>query len=423
MSVANFIEKEHLATFKPHNEPRVFDPEVSIVNMNGKKFATFGPQLHQKFPGHETVIKLNPTSFSAGQITSTSPIEFRISPNICSHIESLYLDFTFTNSDNSNTVTPTLLPFCVDRIEFYVNGTLGAPIQVLSSIGGLYDQLQFYDQTELTNILSFNKMNMTSTAFANPSAIGTLTTVTYTLPLLFSCFKHYNPQTYNSDLIMYVYMRTNPVDAGTGTLVFSALQLRLITALSAARSAAFKELASSYPILRPYINPVVQNFTGTINASTQLEIPLNFNGKAAAISFVIRSNPTTVAGGAIFNFAAVGGIGIPENTSGSIDLLNADQVSLLASGALKPANCRSFEGNSLSGIFSTATPYYWIVLCDDFMETMQSGADSGGVVLNNTQYLRIVPSVSWVNGTYTVSIVAWMYGETLQKDGTFYKVM
>ena len=73
--------------------------------------------------------QLDPVSFTAGQFTN-NPILFRITPSYCDKIEQVYLEWKVSETGGSNTVTPLVAPYQIDRIEVGVNGS-PEPIQVL----------------------------------------------------------------------------------------------------------------------------------------------------------------------------------------------------------------------------------------------------------------------------------------------------
>ena len=271
---SGFIRNELKRAFPPglkaFQELKALDPEISIVERNGTKMVTYAPEHTQLFPGHPVPIILNPVTFTAGPLNPQTPIQVRIPSHTSSHVEKLYLMVALTNTDASNPVTPSLLPFCFNHIDFFVNGQMGAPICTLQSMD-LYEQLEFLDYNDLQALTAHNAMNMSGSTFDTPGPLGVSTTANYVLPLLLAPFRHMNPQTYRQDLIMNVYMRTNPVDSGTGTLIISNLWLYLITADSPVKSAALKEL-SRIPTWRPFMNPVYQQYTGTLTASTYTDI-------------------------------------------------------------------------------------------------------------------------------------------------------
>jgi len=77
--------------------------------------------------------QLDPVSFTAGQFTN-NPILFRITPSYCDKIEQVYLEWKVSETGGSNTVTPLVAPYQLDRIEIGVNGS-PEPFKYCGKIG------------------------------------------------------------------------------------------------------------------------------------------------------------------------------------------------------------------------------------------------------------------------------------------------
>ena len=420
---SGFIDNETRRALQGFKNLQVLDPEVTVVKTKtGKSIVTFDPDHAKLGIARPVPVFIPPVTFSAGTMSNQTPITFRINPGLCGHIEKVYLMLQFRNTDASNVVLPTLIPFCIDHIDYFFNGNEGAPWLTQQSLD-LYQQFEWIDPNTTSALFAHNALNMSGTTYDTPSTIGVSTTANYILPLLTSCFNHTNPHTINRDMVMNLYMRNNPVESGSGTLIINNAWLYMITTESPARSVAMKELSLA-PIYRPFIRPVYQETAITLTAGVYTDIQLQLIGRTAVLAFVIRSAPTTVAGGEIYNFEFLSGAGSSggnlEITDGTIDVLNAEGTTILASGSLRPFQAGTFFGLYNTSPLSCVKPNYFIPFCDDPIGAVLQGKDSGNYNFQAKERLRLTPGTAFTSGTYTVSIIAYQIAGTIEEGGTFY---
>lgn len=361
-----------------------------------------------------TEYEIPPDSFNSGALTN-NPIYFTIKPHQLPDIELAVIEMDMANTDGSNTVTPVVAPYLIDKFRFYFSD-LGTPQQTLSG-DTFYNQLALVDETELTNFLAFNALNMTATAFAGETAIATNGKQTYSIPLLISVLNQLNPKFLKRNVILQVTPVASGVSAGTGTLVLSNIRLKLFCR-EEPHDESLHALVDRNPIIYPYVDEIISEQTLTLTASQSVDINLQLIGFFGAMLILIRSSKSVTAS-AIRTFAAIGGAGNIDNQTGFLDILDSNKVSIFGSGSLRPGYFRStlplLHG---AGTMPTLVPSYWIPFGENNLsQVLRHGVKEGGRVMNNDHILRINCGSTFSTGTFTVTMIGYRFSELQQING------
>jgi hypothetical protein len=309
-------------------------------------------------------------------------------------------------------------PFLIDRIEVGVNGQPN-PVQIIYA-EHLYAKWQFYYTEQQNQLFAGNSLNMTTAAYAAESAIAASGSAVYQIPLAMTLFDKINPDLLKSDIIVTVYPRANPVSAGTGTLQLTSIDLRFHSIENPLQDSSVLSLHSKYTSLIDYCNIVNLTWTGSLQAATTVEIPLQgISGLCPALFFVVRASKAA-ASSAIRTFTAVGGT---SESNGQIDLVNGNKVSVLGSGALRPQLVRyQIPALHTFGDMSSKTPVYWLFLNNNPVSSILTGKLNGGVNFTGREFLRIQPGAGFTTATYTVDIYFYIHSALSLANGSFKRI-
>ena len=106
------------------------------------------------------------------------------------------------------------------------------------------------------------------------SAIAASGTAVYSIPLSISFLQHINLKTIDRDILINVYPNTNPVSAGTGSLVLSKIRLRFSTRVSPISDQQSVNVIRSNIYRVPYMDTRLTTHSVTLTASQISEIPM-----------------------------------------------------------------------------------------------------------------------------------------------------
>lgn len=362
--------------------------------------------------------QLDPVSFNAGSFT-TNGIVFRVQPKFMKHIDQAFLELVCSETGGSNTVTPVVAPFLIDRIEIGLNSQTN-PFQVIPA-EHLYTKWQFYYTEQQNQLFAGNSLNMTTAAYAAETAIAAGGSATYVIPLSMTLFDKINPDVLKSDLIITVFPRASPISAGTGTLQLTNIRFRFHALENPLSDVTVSSLYAKFPSIIDYMNIVNVPFTAALSANTQIEIPLQgINGLCPAFFFVIRASKAA-ASSAIRTFTALGGT---VETTGAIDFVNGNKVSLLGSGALSPSLIRyQLPALHTFGDQSSKLPVYWMYLNNSPVNSILTGKINGGVILTGREFLRLTPGTGFTSATYTVDIYFYIHSTLSLQNGVFKRIL
>ncbi len=186
-----------------------------------------------------------------------------------------------------------------------------------------------------------------------------------------------------------------------------------------------KEIAHSLPFIKPYCEPVLFEWTGTLTASVSTDIPIQLSGAFAAMLVLVRASKA-VASSAIRVFAPIGGAGNIELQTGVLDILDKAKRSIWGSGNNRPGYFRSvFPAIHGGGNQSTLLASYWLPFSenDNFASVLRYGLKSGTFIVDNDATLRLGLGATFSTGTFTVSVIGYSQREIEIFNGDIKQLM
>lgn len=414
---ASALDLKSVAPLIQGREIKQMPDDIDVKKLGGQQVIVKRNSIYAKLDQNK-LWQLNPVSFNAGSFTN-NPIVFRIQPKLFKHIDMAFLQLVCSETGGSNTVTPVVAPFLLDRIEIGVNGQPN-PVQIIYA-EHLYAKWQFLYSEQQNQLFAGNSLNMTTSAYAGESAIAAGGSATYLIPVTISLLDKFNPDVIKNDIIINVYPRANPVSAGTGTLQLTSIQWQFQSNENTIQDAALGNLYSKLPALIDYTNIIQLTYTGTFTAASQVEIPLQgVSGLSPAMFFVIRASKAA-ASSAIRTFTALGGT---VESSGFIDVVNGAKNTLLGSGAISPQLVRyQLPALFTHGDMSSKVPIYWLYFNDNAAASIIHGKINGGVQLTGREFLRLTPGTGFSTGTYTVDMYFYVNASLSLSGGNFKRLM
>jgi len=261
-----------------------------------------------------------------------------------------------------------------------------------------------------------------------PTAIAAGGTATYRMPLLYSFINHLNPDLFVADYIVQVKPAASGVNAGTGVLQLNNIVLKLYGTESLAQKQAAMTLGMQMPMRLPFCEVVPYQNTYTLTALQNTTFQIQLSGYFIGLEVMIRSSLAT-AGGAIATFANLSGGGATSNAelySGSLDLLDTNQNTILGSGGNPPAYFRTEIPLRISdgGTFDSQIAVYHILFTNSsFAYCLKYGVKDGGRAIQNDLYLSLTPGSAFTTGSYIVTVLGYRARESCLSKGLFMKYL
>ncbi len=408
---------EHNSRIQSHHEV-VPGKENFYINTPQGKLVAKNPRANIYNVRHPQIFTLNPESaVITGAAVNNNSIYFRIRPKqISGEMHMACFEWELSETAGTQSITPIAAPNQIDTIKVFY-GSIGTPVQVQHG-DSIYTTLNFTSDNELDLLCAFNKLNMTRATLRTPTAIAASGVHTYSVPLFTSILNQIDVDHLDNDVIVEFKFLANPVSAGTGVLGLNSIKLKLYTDESPMHKQSVSALYQNNQFLIPFIEPNIVEETVTLTQSQNYDMRLQLEGLFSCLTVCIRSSKA-VASSAINNFATISGGAATSNlefSTGSLDLISPNKVTILGSGAACPATFRT-ELGILHGLgdMGLLIPQYHIIMSEgNFAETLKTGVKSGSIALANNHYLRLGLGSSFTTGSYVVTVIGWRYREAIQ---------
>lgn len=348
-----------------------------------------------------------PSNFFTGG--GGSPIDIQISVGDFL-IEDILLEVGVSNSDGTNTVTPTNAPLLFSQIQTYVNS--GSDLSQTIYDVPIWHNLNMLTNEQLTNVVNCNNMN---TSFAGPSSIAASGSASFFVPVLGNIFQT-GHSIFMGGLQGYITMRfygNSSVESGTGTLVFNKLVIH--AKCRAIPDSDLKKLRQEYAtsiLEKPYIDYAHMPIPNTYNASTAYTVQMSgLTGSMVYALIGFRSSTSATSGG-IRTFANLGNLA-------TISWADENGVAVNAPSAEYYAIQRFIDSaKSFPGQFFNYIPMVPIIFGDPYRSVML-GESRGSYYCNSRDQLIFTPNASWSSGTFTLDVYGVMIRHAHINKGRF----
>jgi hypothetical protein len=392
-------------------DTKMWEVKNNVWDSTGKAVIYQNAKATKVRTSSEQQYLVNPSVFAAGNIVNQQQCQINIAPGLMQgYFEYAQLELQFQETSNVNSVTLAPLPYIFSTIQPAISTAFnnsGAPIHNIAA-DALYAQLQHVTPAQLTNILAFNQMNMTNTAYASPTAIPAGGTAFYVLPLFMSPIIGMNSQVQNGNIIVSLnWGGSNAVVAGTGTASLTGVALRVYTHANPIVDPGRNIMISQDVFIKNQVDWMnVNTTTVPLAAGVRTQIPLAGLPPvlAGAMLIMIRTNKTTSG---TYNFVPLNGTNGSESTS-LIEFVNASGLSQLGNGGVSGLVSRSsLQVLESVGTMSSVVPLYWLYFGARPMELIRNGDTSDGCLqLQSNMSLYLTPSAgsNFASANYIVDV-------------------
>jgi len=387
-------------------------------NLNGKKVIKSAYQASHVHKNSLFDVVIPPvTSAATNSLTATSTIvDFHIQPSDYI-LKQLTLQVSVSNGSSTDTVTPTVAPFFIQRVEIRVNGgsdliqtIYGPALFLLNGIVMNNGQI-----ASLSNVLNMN------TSFAGPNALAISGTATYYIPII-GCFWESGslglPLNALTGLINVRFFFQNSVESGSGTLNVTSMQLhqQMLDIPSSDKSEIFK-LFRNNPAEWDYLDQIQQDYTQTFTSSQENRNMRFTSWSGMDVAFAIaglRSNPNTVTSGEWRTFSSIGaGATYVIYDANGVDITGGSKLNYHMERYVETAQ----EINSAMFTYLPLIPLF-------FSNPISSlaGIKVGGLEFTGNESIGITPDSSWTTATYTLTVWGFVWRTVRLQNGVFSRI-
>ena len=359
-------------------------------------------------------------TFSGGQL------QWKISKSqIVGRLKCMQLEWTLKNTDAANSVTAAAAPYLVTQLIVSVNGQQASQNQIVTQ-DQLYLNLQYKPNEELQNmnggLLNLLNMNISTMQANSGSAIGPGQTQTVILPIESMAITKFLMQTVDQDQYLIANLpSTAPTTAGTGTLVFTNVVLRIYNEINTEADPITVSTVRAGDRIINFPNSIISQATYSLTASTPAQIPLQAlqGGMYNQLYVMIRQVGLTAT--ALTTFVQLNGSGSDADAAaGSIEIKTGSGVSITGS-PLTPTFMRSASCwmNGNQGVMTSLVPIYNIFFGHNDQFYKDGTLSKGQYVVNSADMLWLTPGALFASGSYSVTVLGASYGSMIQRNGQF----
>ena len=367
----------------PHIDDSAYQAVVKKTGLNKETLmvaldSVNAPKAVSKFS------KTSPNS-SSGNFNGQSIVVFDLQSDTV-HIPEFYLLALRTQeSGGSNTVSPLVGPYMIDRMELRAAGTLSTivPFQ-------LYCEYLLDNDTEWQTTMEDN-INISASTFDANVNIAPSASQTFYLPFtFFTCNSVFMPAVLTK-LQIWVYLSQNPWETGGGSLSIqdSSLITYGKTYSSKIRDALLARHRSIDHVCKSVDRRDASDTIGvlTSNVATQKQLS-TFTGTFSNLRFAIRES--SAVRGNLINYQPISTLDILDSSGTPLNYSQVD-AELLKSVFKAEKNYPSLSSTQKA-------IYDYPLSCNPF-ETETEGKHTGGMVLNGRYQVKLTPGVLDNSGT------------------------
>jgi hypothetical protein len=268
------------------------------------------------------VYDLSPNNGFAAATFGGQKVRFDIMPGMFSKVEQARLEIVITEKAGTTGIHLPV-PYLVEKVEVSC-GDLN-PIQITNSDWFYVKHCLYNDETN-ASLLSFNRQNMTTAAFAGESVVTASSTNYYYLQLSSNLVNKVNAQSLNKPVYVTVTFASSITVSGSATFELTSTRLRLLCVKNDKRNNEIVSYLNSAPLRMPYIETPIIEWTGTLTAGAAQEIPMQVDGFASGVVVMIRASKSAT-NAAIRTFSSLSNT--TTDVQGTLDILDPSKLSIL----------------------------------------------------------------------------------------------